>query len=111
MARIHGLVYLLTGIGVVVISWLVNMLKFRVFIYVGFVMIIVGAVKLFFSNVSAQQKHDIPRHLKQQQPHERQGKPSAHQLPPHEIKRCLRCTNVLNPNDRFCNKCGARVIR
>ena len=109
MAKINGIVYMITGLIIILVSWKVDRKKLLVFIYAGYIMIVVGVVKLFFIRKSGLKekvgKTMHPSHSNIQQTHQTKS-----HRPVNESKRCLRCSNVLSSYDKFCNKCGARII-
>ena len=117
MAKIHGIVYIIIGIIVTVISSTSD--KLIVFFYVGSVFILIGVIKLFVNYTkkkmgikekpsykkhyeALKQKHQMQQHLAKQ--------PAQHQTQPKQhYKRCMNCGNIARIHDRFCSKCGARV--
>ena len=127
MAKINGIVYMIIGLIIILVSWKVDRKELFVFIYAGYIMIVVGVVKLIFvRKVNTREKAGSTVHPARRHP-QRQHTSTHHQSPqasqPHksaptgnmpmssrETKRCLRCSNALSPYDKFCNKCGARII-
>jgi len=132
MTKIHGMVYIMIGVIVLLVSWFLRRDKLVVFIYASFIMIAMGVVKLAFSGKRGQphSRHESGREIDIAQEHNlvnpstaaqahapRQrginknfNKTFAAKTPP-EIRKCLRCTNILNSNDKFCSRCGARAVR
>lgn len=126
MAKIHGLVYLIIGAFVSLVSWRVSFENLQLFFYIGLVFVAVGIMKLFISavkkstldeqkpaqpkqqNAAAHQAHMHPQHHPQQH---HQNAPVAHhaQHQQHHYKYCPRCRNVVRSHDVFCPRCGARV--
>ena len=127
MTKIHGMVYIIMGIIVLSVSWFVKRDKLVVFIYASFIMIAMGVVKLVFSAKKEQlhSRHAVENktnavptssaisHARASRQHginKTFNKAVAAETSP-EIRKCLRCTNILNGNDRFCSRCGARAVR
>lgn len=114
MAKIHGLVYILIGAFVSIMSWKLNKEKLLFFFYAGWAFVAVGVVKIIFNLVSG--KAEKPKtHVQQSQPHHvTQNKPSPTR-PQHpqafhqQIKYCHRCRTPLRLHHKFCSNCGARV--
>ena len=135
MTKIHGMVYIMIGVIVLLVSWFLRRDKLVVFIYASFIMIAMGVVKLTFSGKKEQvhSRREAPRETAAVISHSSVSHSSP--TPSHhshasrhrginktfnktfaaknspEIKKCLRCTNILNSNDKFCSRCGARVVR
>jgi len=103
MAKIHGLIYVLTGLFVSIMSLKLNYPKLIFFFYIGLIFIFVGCIKLILSFLrkkknetkNAQldlhrQDNDIPQHQK-------------------HFKYCPKCRNAVKINDIFCSRCGNRL--
>ncbi len=103
MAKIHGLIYIIAGLFVSIVSWRLNYDDLIFFFYIGLLFILVGVGKIAFKLIKnrASKKelthHKTPIHNL-----------SAQQQTSH-LKHCHSCGNVLRIHDRFCNRCGARV--
>lgn len=119
MAKIHGLVYILIGAFVSIMSWKLNQEKLLFFYYVGYFFIFVGVLKLIFNMIKS--KAEKPKANVQAQPHKppqlRQSVPkqphhpaSKHPQAFHQqIKYCHNCRTALRLHNKFCSNCGARV--
>lgn len=87
MAKIHGLVYIIIGFFVFIVS--LTSKKFIVFLFVGIIFILVGVIK-FILKVNGGK---VARHVKHETYHH---------------KYCTQCGNLLRLHDKFCTRCGAR---
>ena len=108
MTKIHGIVYIIIGILVLIVSTTNE--KFIVFYYVALVFIIFGAVKLAINIIKKKMGvNDIvkpkphQRSLIQQQHKVQQAHQAQH------FKKCIRCGNVIRIHDKFCGRCGFRI--
>ena len=95
MAKIHGLVYIATGLLVSVLSYKLDYQKFIYFFYIGLIFVFIGAVKIIFGLI----KRKTSRTGKQIKLH--------HQA--QNIKYCTKCGNALRLHDMFCGRCGNRI--
>ena len=97
MAKIHGFVYLIVGIFVALISYFSDNPSLKLFLYIGFLLGIIGIIKLFIT--SLQRKKE---------------KPVKHQTTTHKqsafAKYCQRCGNIVRNFDNFCSKCGQALL-
>ncbi len=92
MPKIHGLAYIAVGLFVSLLSLKLDYEKLFLFFYAGLAFVFIGIMKLIFNLVkSKSNKKEMPHH--QAQTH----------------KYCPKCGNALRLNDRFCNRCGARI--
>ena len=99
MPRLHWSVYIIIGLFVSVVSKLIDYQKLIFFFYIGIIFIFVGIVKLVFgSKKKYENKFKIQKNIPQ----------ARHNL--QRFKRCMKCGNVIRMHDRFCPRCGARVI-
>ena len=103
MAKIHGLIYVLIGLFIVLASWKINYNDLILFFYLGWVFVLVGIVKMLFSFGKNKGVKNLQHKSLAQPQHSMQ-----HQQK-HHYKRCHRCGNVMRLHDIFCNKCGLRV--
>lgn len=96
MAKIHGLVYILVGLLVSILSYRLNYEKLIFFFYAGLFFILVGISKLIFWFIKKQEKvqHQAANQARYQA---------------HHYKRCHKCGSAVVFNGRFCSKCGAAV--
>ncbi|MBI2659896.1 zinc ribbon domain-containing protein [Candidatus Woesearchaeota archaeon] len=106
MAKIHGLVYILVGAFVSIMSWRLNQEKLLFFYYAGYFFIFVGVVKLLFNWIK--NNAEKPKVSAQQESHHAVHKPS-HTSTAHQIKYCHNCRTPLRLHNKFCSNCGARV--
>lgn len=105
MAKIHGLVYIIIGILLVIASWKINFNELILFFYAGWLFVLVGIVKLLLgfgkkeNRVQQKEQNRNVSHL--------MSRSNLHQT--HHYKKCPRCGSVMRINDRFCSKCGLGV--
>lgn len=116
MAKIHGLVYILIGAFVSIMSWKLNREKLLFFFYVGWAFVAIGVVKIIFNLASGRgekPKANIQQAAHHAVQHNVQHKPSPtrpqHPAIPQQIKYCHRCRTPLRLHNKFCSNCGARV--
>lgn len=100
MAKIHGIAYLIIGIMILGLSYYIGQTKegFKIFIYAGLLMIIIGIIKLAIQRARSK----------------KETKPSHHAATHKSAYRplyCTRCGAVINPTDKFCYNCGNRIRR
>jgi len=127
MAGIHGLIHIIVGAIVVIISIILRDSLF-VFVYVGIGFIIFGILKLLYNKIKnpKEKKHKHqphqratvhPNHHKRNIHHHRQNHPNNQQqmlqqvqnLNKHtnQVAACPYCSNTLKISDNFCSNCGA----
>lgn len=99
MAKIHGLVYILVGLFVSILSWRLNYEKLVFFFYFGWIFIFVGVLKLIFNLIKN-------RTIKKETVHH---KIKHHQPQKSNVKYCHNCGAALRQQARFCARCGAGV--
>ena len=95
MPKIHGILYITTGLFVSAVSWKLNYEKLVFFFYSGLLFTIIGAVKLIFSFIKSKGKNERKIHQK------------THGQMQH--KYCPQCGAALRMEQRFCGRCVARV--
>jgi len=95
MAKVHGIAYLIIGIMISGFSYYIGQTKeeFKLFIYVGLLMIIIGIIKLAAKGIKS--KKETKKHL---HPHHT----------PSQAVYCPKCGAALKATDNFCYKCGNR---
>ena len=94
MAKIHWLVYILTGAFVSAASWKIDFAKLKIFFYFGLLFVLIGIVKLLFSIGKNRNKEEKTHHKAGQQ---------------HKGRYCHSCGSPAQPHHNFCTKCGARL--
>ena len=125
MAKIHGIVYILIGAFIALVSWQINFDDLKAFFYVGLFFAAVGLFKITFSLMKRNEEKKIirhkthPHHLQSpsQSLHSRTNHINMHSqrtnpapLPAHsQYKRCKVCHNIMSVHDNFCSKCGNRA--
>ncbi len=98
MAKIHGFVYLIVGIFVALISYFSDNQSLKLFLYVGFLLGIIGIIKLFITGLKKKKEKPV----KQQTTTPKQAA---------FTKYCHRCSNLVRNFDNFCSKCGTALHR
>lgn len=102
---IPGWVYILIGLIVLVVSFLLQQdTNFVVFIAVGIIFLSIGIIKSIFARHKSKQKLDDTDALNtyQQKMTDSDGA-SKIQV------RCYRCGVIVNPHFRYCHNCGTRL--
>ena len=103
MAKIHGLIFIISGLVMSIISLNVKYEKLYLFFYIGILFIIMGTAKMIYNAVQAKQKKaPIANHRRLGQ----QG--SVNQYTQNQLKNCQRCGNISRIHHNFCSRCGAR---
>jgi ribosomal protein L32 len=106
MAKIHGIVYILIGAFVSIMSWRLNQEKLLFFYYAGYFFIFVGVLKLIFNLIK--NKAEKPKtHISAS--HAAQHRPVVKPHTMQQIKYCHNCGTPLRLHHKFCIKCGARA--
>ena len=104
MAKIHGIVYLITGIFVAVASYEISYGKLYVFFYIGLLFIIYGIAKTIIEFINKDKKKEV----NSPNIHKNQLNQFKHPLK-QQYKRCPNCGNVARGYDNFCPRCGNRL--
>ncbi len=112
--KIHGIVFIIVGAVVLVVSLFNDHLLF--FRYVGGLFLIYGTFKLVFMLItdSDSKKEALQKMYSEQMPRNRQGNvqgqnrqnPNFQRLP---IFKCRKCGYDLFPHNNFCANCGLRL--
>ncbi len=99
MAKIHGLVYIVVGLFVSILSWKLNYEKLIFFFYIGWFFVLIGAFKLVLNFIKNKAKKQETIQTK------------AHHTPHSQqhAKYCARCGNAMRMQDFYCSRCGAKV--
>ena len=112
MTKIHGLVYILIGAFVSIMSWRLNQEKLLFFYYAGYFFIFVGILKLIFNWMKNRaEKPKVHAQQVQHKPAPQMNHPmnKLHHQARHQIKYCHNCGTQLRLHHKFCARCGARV--
>ena len=96
MAKIHGLLYVIVGLFVSIMSWKLDYQKLIFFFYAGLIFILFGVIKLIFNLVKNKANKSEEIHFK-----------SQHQT--QRFKYCAKCGSPSRLQDKFCRKCGVRI--
>lgn len=103
MVSIHGIVYLIVGVVVIVVSRTVN--GMHSFFYVGVTFVAIGIAKLIFRYITREKKEKIIDKTPMKVPQYPQQQRYAQQ----QAYRCQRCGAHMGALFNFCSQCGARV--
>lgn len=101
MVKIHWSFYIIIGVSVLIASYEIDYQKFKLFIWLGYVFLIVGVAKLgiWFVNRGKErpfERREIRREIYQ---------PQQQRM----MRYCPRCGNALRGYENFCAICGQRV--
>jgi hypothetical protein len=110
MAKVHWIVYLLSGFLMSSVSWKINYSKFVFFFYMGIVFILIGIAKLGFSSkekTPAVKDHKYFQNQMRSQQHAAHYQNRQHQR--QTLKKCQYCGNISRIHDNFCSRCGRRI--
>ena len=98
MLEIHGVVYLIGGIVLSIVSYMLNgnswKGNFILFFFLGVIGVIVGLIKL------------IPKMKKHKVHH-----PAQHHAQHNIMRYCKNCGTALNHLQQFCHRCGTRLLK
>ena len=103
MVKIHWSVYLILGIGVLVASYKIDSQSFRLFIWVGYLFLVIGVAKLVFWFITNKKESSLDK--KELRREIQQNAPKGHGL----SRYCMRCGVPLKGNENFCSSCGQRL--
>ncbi|MBR9677322.1 hypothetical protein GOV04_04225 [Candidatus Woesearchaeota archaeon] len=99
---IHGAVLLIIGLIVTGLSWWLNIrnqeLKLLLFVVIGSVMALYGAIKLLF--VKKVEEKVVSQSL---------AKEVANEVAQQKYKHCPTCKTTAHHHDGFCRKCGRNI--
>lgn len=100
MAKIHGLVYIMVGLFVSILSWNLDYEKLIFFFYAGIVFLFLGIAKLGFDFIKRRKTNLENQHLKMR--HQ-----AVHGT--RQAGYCTKCGSASRLHDRFCSRCGSRI--
>ena len=108
MVKIHWSIYLILGIGVLWASYRIDSQKFKLFIWLGYLFLIVGIAKLgiWFVNrkkESPVERKNVRRDMYQREVQQRRAPQQK------TIRYCSGCGNGLRGYENFCPMCAQRV--
>lgn len=104
MAKIHGLIYIIVGLFISILSWKLTYQKFILFFYIGLIFVLVGAIKIILNFLKNKSQNKL-QSAHQKMPYQLQQK----HLQAQKFRRCHKCGNIMKLNDRFCSRCGVGV--
>lgn len=94
-----GFLYLIVGIGVIIVSYAIDSTKLALFIVIGGVVALIGLVTIFKKTPTK------PRRVEHRHA---EHKTVAHHTAPR--KHCSHCGKELKHEDYFCQECGGRHV-
>jgi len=100
MVKIHWSFYIIIGIGVLFASYKIDTQKFKLFIWLGYLFLIVGIAKLGIWFISKRKESPTERKEFRGNVYPQQQKTAGY---------CPRCGNGLRGYENFCPGCGQRV--
>ena len=100
MVKIHGIIYILIGIFISIVSYLIDAQDLYIFYYGGMFFIAFGVAKIVLRFIAGGKEGQKDAKINQQ-------KMQAH--PVQSYKKCRRCGNVARLTDRFCPRCGTKM--
>ncbi len=118
MTRIHGSVFVIIGLVVSVVSYLLEHLF--AFLYVGIVFIFYGLIKLIFFSSKKEKSQTQNPHLQPNQSNQKYQQQQYPQLKPnvkvhyhpqtnYQYVICPSCGYHMHTSYRFCPRCGYEV--
>ena len=108
MVKIHGIVYLIIGAAVLFTSNKIDSQKFQLFIWVGYLFLVIGIAKLGIGFIKRKKESPAERkdlgNIYQQQT----GQTAQFQQQ-RAARHCPRCRFQLQGYENFCPGCGQRL--
>jgi len=123
-----GFIWFLAGLGiglfVTIFSYVSDSESLIFFIYVGYLFIAIGAIKLVIrifadGQEGKKQRSQQPQHHNQAYYHQQTQQPAQHnqtthhqahnQAHPYQIYYCPRCRFQIKHGDNYCRQCGQRL--
>lgn len=103
MVKIHWSIYIILGAAVLFVSNKLDPQKFKLFIWFGYLFLVVGVAKLGIWFISRKRESAVERKdiLKYSNKGMRQQQRVA--------RYCQRCGNPLRGYENFCPRCGQRL--
>jgi ribosomal protein L32 len=133
MAKIHGIVYMIVGAIVALVSWKIDYNDLLIFFYIGILFLVIGLFKIFMSlarkdevnqsvaqeekphhlrhiREGSKQHHTVNQHNRAQYHPQRQHQQNTHTARQQvQYKRCKNCGNPARLHDNFCSNCGYNI--
>ncbi|MBW2989740.1 zinc ribbon domain-containing protein [Candidatus Woesearchaeota archaeon] len=102
MVKIHWSFYLMLGAGVLFASYRIDPRKFTMFIWVGYLFLIIGTAKIVYWFIGREKETKSEKKTIRRQIHPKEPPriPAAY---------CQKCGNRLYGNENFCPRCGQRM--
>jgi len=97
MGKVHWIVYIILGGAVLLASYNIDSQKFKLFIWIGYLFLIVGIAKLGIWFVTRRKESPAEK------------KEIKRELQPRNVMSCPRCKSVLYGYMNFCSRCGVRL--
>lgn len=99
MVKIHGIAYILTGIFISIVSYLIDADDLYIFYYGGMFFIAFGVAKIVLKFITVQKEEQKTAQAMQQRTN----------IHSQNYKKCHRCGNASRLTDRFCSRCGTKM--
>ena len=107
MVKIHGIFYIIMGAGILIASYKIDSQKFKLFIWLGYLFLIIGVMKLGIWFVKRKGESPVERRAVGR---DNYGQATQRQrVVQQRAMYCPRCGNMLSGNENFCSRCGTRV--
>jgi len=111
MTKISGAIFLVVGGIVSISSYLIDKQKMKIFIFIGYFFVALGAAKLLSSFIFQSPKEDQPkRQSPQQKTISTEEKVMQKAMDPHGyIGQCAKCSTPMRRINIYCHRCGSKV--
>ena len=109
MVKIHWSVYLILGAGVLFASYKIDAQKFELFIWGGYLFLVIGIAKLGIWFINRKKESPAERRAVQQMQRPAYRNQQWQQAQQRMMRYCPRCGNGLRGYENFCPACGVRV--
>lgn len=103
MGKIHWSVYIIIGVAVLVSSYRIDAKKFTLFIWVGYLFLIIGVAKLGIWFVSRGKESSVEKRAVERDDYRQKPVQRGY------ANYCAKCGSSLHGFKNFCSKCGNRV--
>ena len=112
MAKLSGKLYIIVGLGVVLLSYFVNLTRenksFVIFMIVGGIFIVFGVIREIASGRKSTASHETHLHHGTHRPATKTH-PAHRKTVQHQIRYCRTCGTGVGASDVFCPRCGTKV--
>jgi hypothetical protein len=105
MVKIHGIVYLVLGAGIILASYRIDAQGLKLFIWAGYLFLAIGVFKLVFLFISRKKESGFEKKQVQMQ----MQRPVSQRM--QQGRFCPRCGLNLKGYENFCARCGLQLRR